>query len=219
MLEVVRLGRRTLSGSWLLRGASLAVEAGERVGVTGPSGSGKSVLLRAAALLDRADEGAIRFRGARVAGAGVPAFRRDVVYVPQRPVLVADATTRANLRLPFRFAVNRGRAFDEERIVGWLAAFGRGKDLLDRSARHLSGGESQIIALVRALQLDPAVLLLDEPSASLDAAAASQLEDLVAAWLGGDARRALVWVSHDEAQLERVARRRIVVRGGGIARG
>jgi putative ABC transport system ATP-binding protein len=215
MLDVVHLGRRSATGDWLLRDVSFAVGPGERVGVSGPSGSGKSVLLRALALLEAADAGEIRWRGTRVQGGAVPAFRREVMYLHQRPVIVQDATVRANLRLPFTLREHRSRAFDEGRIRRWLDLLGRGHGLLDRPARYLSGGEAQLVALLRAIQLQPTMLLLDEPTAALDEATTTRIEQLVDAFLREDDRRAMVWISHDGAQLDRMTTRRVLVRAGG----
>ena len=78
----------------------------------------------------------------------------------------------------------------------------------------------QIVGLIRVSQLDPAVLLLDEPTASLDADAALAVERLIDQWLGEEAgRRALVWVSHDERQVGRVARRVVWLEAGRMAAG
>jgi putative ABC transport system ATP-binding protein len=119
------------------------------------------------------------------------------------------------LQLPFSLKANRGRRFDRERILALLAVLGRGPSFLEQSSRDLSRGEGQIVALLRALQLDPSVLLLDEPTASLDEGTARGIEKLIACWQSDEpTARALVWVSHDEGQSRRVANRRLFMRGG-----
>jgi putative ABC transport system ATP-binding protein len=217
LIEADAIGRRdprSRDDGWLIRGVSLSVSAGDRLGVLGPSGAGKTVLLRALALLDPLDEGSIRSGGSEVRGHAVPDHRRRVTYLHQRPALL-DGTVEENLRYPFTLQVHRGRSFDLARVEGLLARLGREPGFLAKNARDLSGGESQLAGLVRALQLDPAVLLLDEPTASLDAATARVVEALLDQWLAAEpSRRAMVWVSHDADQARRMTRRRVFLRAG-----
>lgn len=206
VLEAVGIGRK-VGDRWLLEDVSLTIRPGERIGVIGPSGSGKTLLLRALALLDSTDAGEIRWLGEVVHGAGVPHFRSQVMYLHQRPVLL-EGTVEDNLRAPFHLRVHRDITFDRERVVALLETLSRDGSFLAKQQRDLSGGESQIAALLRAMQLDPAVLLLDEPTAALDADATAQVEALVSGWLGGrPERRAVVWVTHDLQQARRVATR------------
>jgi putative ABC transport system ATP-binding protein len=149
--------------------------------VLGPSGAGKAVLLRALALLDLLDEGVILWGGQAIRCEAVPSFRSTVLYLHQRPTLFEGAV-EANLRHPFSLKVHRNRRYDRDRIVNLLEQLGRDTSFLEKSHRDLSGGEAQIVALLRALQLDPTVLLLDEPTASLDRETASVIEDLLKRW-------------------------------------
>jgi putative ABC transport system ATP-binding protein len=220
LLEARGISRRVPGGDgWLLQDICLGVGAGERVALAGPSGAGKSLLLRALALLDPLDAGAVYWHGRPVADADVPACRRHVMYLQQRPALF-EGDVEANLREPFTLKAYRGRHFDRPRVLGLLAELGRDESFLSRSHRDLSGGEAQIVALLRALQLGPDVLLLDEATAALDPAAVQAFEKLVAGWLAeAPAGRAAVWVSHDPAQAARVAQRAVFVRGGRIVAG
>ncbi|RQH07385.1 ABC transporter ATP-binding protein [Paraburkholderia dinghuensis] len=203
-------------GLTLLQPTDFALHPGERAALTGPSGSGKSVFLRALALLDPLDSGTIRWNGHAVPRAGIPRFRRHVAYLRQRPALL-DGTVEDNLRYPYSLAVYRGEQFNPVRIETLLAAAGRAADFLARPASELSGGEAQIVALVRVLQLDPEVLLLDEPTASLDPDSVRAVETIVAAWFGSDpSRRATIWVSHDRAQAARVGNRRLAMNAGAL---
>ena len=198
----------------LLQPTDLALDAGDRVALTGPSGSGKSVLLRALALLDPLDGGQVQWRGRPVTRARIPAFRRHVAYVRQRAALL-DGSVEDNLRYPYSLAVYRDAAFDAARARTLFARAGRGADFLARDASELSGGEAQIVALVRVLQLDPDVLLLDEPTASLDPESVRAIEALVAEWFERSVTaRATVWVSHDPAQALRVGKRQLTMRAG-----
>jgi len=214
-LVVRGIGRRDPKGDhWLIRDVSFVVNLGQRLALLGPTGAGKTVLLRALALLDPLDAGSIDWQGRAVSGDATPAYRRQVIYLHQRPALL-EGTVEDNLRHPFTLKAHRGSRFDQSRVLGLLEGLGRGAPFLERSSRDLSGGEAQIVALLRAVQLDPAVLLLDEPTASLDQVTAHAVEGLLDGWFAaGDGRRALVWVSHDLDQAHRVASERLSMRSG-----
>lgn len=215
LVEARGLTRRDAQrGQILLHPTDFALEAGQRVVLTGPSGSGKSVFLRALALLDPTDGGTLLWHGEPVGRARIPSYRRHIAYLRQRPALI-DGTVEDNLRYPWSFAAYRGSAFDAARATSLLEAAGRGGDFLARDTSELSGGEAQIVALVRVLQLDPEALLLDEPTASLDPESARTVEALIAHWFAHErAARATVWVSHDPAQARRVGERHLTMRAG-----
>jgi putative ABC transport system ATP-binding protein len=217
-IEVIGLGRRDpKTAGWLIRDVSFAVNFGDRLGILGPSGAGKTVLLRALAMLDPLDSGAIHWRGQSVRGDAVPAYRKQVIYLHQRPALL-EGSVEDNLRYPFTLKAHQPRSYDRRRAIDLLVSLGRDTAFLDKSSRDLSGGEAQIVAFVRAVQLEPAVLLLDEPTASLDAATAQALEAVLHGWLTARPdERALVWVSHDREQSLRMTGRRIAVHAGRLA--
>jgi putative ABC transport system ATP-binding protein len=216
-LELTDIGRRhPRADQWLLRGISCDLGPGDRLAVVGPSGSGKSLLLRVMALLDPVDAGAVLWQGEPVRGLAVPDFRCQVMYVHQQPALV-EGTVEHNLRQPYLLERHRRRrgGFDKRRVADLLEQLGRDASLLDKPQNVLSGGEAQLVCLVRAMQLDPSVLLLDEPPASLDSPTARSVERAVQRWL--DERpeaRAIVWVSHDTQQATRVSNRHLRIEQG-----
>jgi putative ABC transport system ATP-binding protein len=214
-LEARGIGRGDPRGEqWLIRDVSFAVSPGDRLAVLGTTGAGKTVLLRAMALLDPLQAGSILWRGRAVQGKDVPDYRKQVIYLHQRPALL-DGSVEDNLRHPFSLKAHHGKRFDLERVLALLEGLGRGETFLGKSSRDLSGGESQIVALTRAVQLDPAMLLLDEPTASLDKASAQAVEATLERWFAaGHGTRALVWVSHDLDQALRVTDRRLHMRSG-----
>jgi len=217
LLEACRIGRRHPDGQgWLVDDVSLRVRDGRRLAVVGASGAGKTVLLRALSLLDPLDEGEIRWRGEPVRRDQTPAFRRQAIYVHQRPAL-AEATVEAALRQPFSLGAYRRKTFDREQVIRRLEELGRDGSFLDKKVGDLSGGESQIAMLVRVLQLDPVVLLLDEPTAALDRRTARAAEAMLDRWLLESAgARAVVWVTHDPAQARRVADRVLSIEAGRV---
>ena len=214
LLRCEGLSRR-IKDRCLLDRIDLEIRAGERIAVVGPSGSGKSLLLRALSLLDPHDSGEVLWRGSTVDARRVPAMRAEAIYLHQRPVL-AEGTVEACLREPFGFAVHRQRSWNREWAANWLSSkLGRDPGFLDQETRELSGGETQIVALLRAIQLEPAVLFLDEPTSALDADTTHGLEQLVRQWFeAAPDRRAYVWVTHDPTQATRIADRTLAMRQG-----
>lgn len=194
-----RVGPRTL---W--DGFELTVHAGERLGITGPSGSGKTLLLRTLAALEPLQSGEVVFDGRALSDWALPAYRARVVHVPQRPAW-REGTVEAALRAPFTFDVRRGREFPYDQARELLRSLGRDEKFIHQRTERLSGGEAQILAVARALLIGPSVLLLDEPTASLDSATASAIEELITDWVTASPHRGYIWTSHDPAQLERVA--------------
>ncbi|OZC02383.1 ABC transporter ATP-binding protein [Rubricoccus marinus] len=204
LLSVRDAGRR-IPDRWLWRGLSFEVDGGERVAIAGPSGSGKSLLLRALIGLDDLDEGTVSVDERPLADWHLPDLRMRVRYVPQSPAF-ADGTVRDALSGARAFAAASGAA-PEAWAVERLGRLGRGAGFLDARTETLSGGEAQIAALLRAMQSGPHLLLLDEPTASLDPDATDAVERLVSDWLDEDGARAAIWTSHSEEQRARVATR------------
>lgn len=194
--------------AWIWRRLSFDVKPGNRVAVVGPSGSGKTLLLRALAGLEPLDKGTLTLAGRGLAEWALPAYRARVMYLPQSPAFV-EGTVEENLEVVFGFAVHRDKTYDREVILRHLDRLGQSARFLERDVSVLSGGEQQIVALLRALQLSPSVLLLDEPTANIDAHRTRQIEALLASWMDMQTETALVWTSHDAAQVDRMTTRRI----------
>lgn len=205
LLQARQLGF-VIGGRTLWHGLDLALHAGERLAVAGPSGSGKTLLLRTLAGLEPVQKGELIFQGRPLSEWPMPAYRARVVYLPQRPAL-PEGQVEAALRVPFQFRVHRNTPFPLDRARELLAMLGRDETFLQQRTERLSGGEGQIVAMLRALLIGPDVLLLDEPTASLDAHAVAAIETLVASWLQQQPQRACVWTSHDRDQLQRVSDR------------
>jgi putative ABC transport system ATP-binding protein len=215
VIEIRNLVRRVPSREQpLLQVAQLAIWPSERLAITGPTGSGKSTLLRAIAMLDPCETCELRFHGNSVANEQIPAYRRKVIYLPQRSALVASSV-RDNLRLPFQWKVAAGQ-YREQDALRELDQLGKSSAFLDQPAQELSGGERQFVALLRALLVGPEVLLLDEPTAALDPDSVRSYEQMVLGWVAAsqDSGRALVLVSHNAEQVARMTHQTRVITAG-----
>lgn len=217
VLEAVDLRRQADDGTLLLDGVSLTLSAGDRVAMQGPSGAGKSVLLRALVLLDPIAGGRVAWHGAPPAAEAMPRFRRRAVYLAQDPV-IEEGTVLDQLALPWRFASAADATLDRAAALEMLDRAGRDERFLRQRGENLSGGEAQLVALVRALLLAPQVLLLDEPTAAMDAVTREGAEALLDRWHAADPARAWIWVSHDPRQLERTCSRSLRIAAGRMAR-
>lgn len=211
LLSTRNLGRR-IDSSWIWKQVATTVAATDSIALLGPSGSGKTLLMRALALLDPIDSGVIFWREEEISHP--PTFRSKCIYLQQRATL-PDGTVEESLQSPFLFAQHGNLRFDREQIVRWLNHLEREQSFLEKRVAKLSGGETQIVALLRALQLQPNVMLLDEPTSALDSSTALLVEGLLTDWLADpEHERAYVWVSHDRDQADRVANRCWKLEGG-----
>jgi putative ABC transport system ATP-binding protein len=190
-----------LDGERILDRVSLDVASGETVAIVGPSGAGKSSLLRLCNRLDEPTEGTVYLAGTDYRTLAPETLRKRVGMVPQDPAL-RSGTVRENVTIGPRL---RGETVSEDRLAGLLDAVGL-SGYADRDAGDLSGGEAQRVAIARTVVNDPEVILLDEPTASLDSEAEAEVERLLADLLASG-ERTVVLVTHDERQAERLADR------------
>jgi ABC-type iron transport system FetAB ATPase subunit len=177
---------------------SLRVGAGECVALTGASGTGKSMLLRAIADLDP-NEGEVRLEGKRRETFSGHRWRRRVALLPAEPAWWAERVGEHFVTPP----------------LALLQALGFAAEVLEWQVEHCSTGERQRLALARLLENRPRVVLLDEPTASLDSTNVRRVEELLAEYCANEAA-ALVWVSHDQEQLRRVATHRYHLADGSL---
>ena len=196
-----------IDGRPILRDVSLAVSDDGITVLLGPSGAGKTMILRLLNRLEVPTAGVVRFRGESVASIDPLALRRRVGMVFQRPAPF-PGTVRDNLRVADPVAA-------DDALLAALGGAGLPPAFLDRSADDLSGGESQRMCLARTLVTRPEVLLMDEPTSALDPDARHRLErtarDLAAEG------RPVVWVTHDLDQADRLADDVLVVIDGRVA--
>ena len=155
-------------------------------------------------LLDQAECIVTLWNGQPIGNAEIPHYRCHISYLSQRPALL-EGTVEDNLRFPFSLKTSHKRSFDLAAVTTLLGHAGKAPDFLAKKAADLSGGESQVVSLIRTLQLNPEVLLLDEPTAALDPTSSREVEALIDAWFAGDQSRACIWVSHDLDQARRMS--------------
>lgn len=189
----------------VLSGVSLTVPAGRTVGVHAPSGTGKTTLLKTAALLLRAERGTVQIEGTTARGTGyrVPrALRRKVGIVFQSPRASTDGrlTLRQVIAAPLSHDRGLLRPRPDDRVEELAARVQLSEDLLDRFPHQVSDGQLQRACLARALALDPRVLICDEPTAMLDAPTTAVIMGLLRTHAQSGA--AILIASHDRALLD-----------------
>ncbi|MGX7107747.1 ABC transporter ATP-binding protein [Hutsoniella sourekii] len=171
MSEIIKLEHLTIKAGTqtIVDDLSLAIQAGEFVGIKGPSGSGKSTVLKFLSQLIDPNldcQGTYELNGESYLNYEATQLRKQVSYCFQNPVLFGD-TVKENLAFPYEI---RQETFDEGRAIQLLEDFGLDESFLQAAIGSLSGGEKQRVALVRNLLFPPKVLLLDEVTSSLDPA-------------------------------------------------
>ncbi|MBT1100076.1 ABC transporter ATP-binding protein [Streptomyces sp. Tu10] len=205
VLEIEDLRYSYVAGTEVLGGLSVRVEPGERVGLVGPTGSGKTTLAKLMTGLYAPDSGTVRYDGHDLAALAPAELRRRIVLIPQR-VHMIEGTLLDNLRLVPGDPDERSIAEAVERlgIADWIRSLDEGLHTdLGRGTGRLSAGELQLIGLVRAALLDPAVLVLDEATADIDPETAHTLETAIDT-LRAD--RTLIVIAHREATIKRLPR-------------
>lgn len=197
---VVRdLARSAGAGRVLYRDISFALQQGEILFVRGPSGVGKSLLLRSLAHLDPFDCGSIALDGKSAEEWTVPKWRSLVTYVHQQRISLRGNPSEFWWRVQ-QFRAQHGRPRGD--LPALIHDLGLEQGVLNQPWTELSGGQAQRVQLAIALALRPKVLLLDEPTSSLDPESTRRVERAVRA-----CGSAVVWVSHDPEQPSRVGGR------------
>jgi putative ABC transport system ATP-binding protein len=193
----------------ILENISFTLAEGQLLGVAGPSGSGKSSLLKLCNLLDSPVSGNLYYKGKDLLTYDPLKLRSKVGYVLQKPYLFAG-TAEDNLR--YAYIVSK-KQVDITEIKYYLAKLQLSSAVLAKGKTELSGGEQQRIAFLRSLLVRPDILLLDEVSASLDEVNTLLLETLINEEIS-ERSLSVIFVSHDNQQLQRVAQDILYIENG-----
>ena len=207
MLEAEHLSR-TVSGKRLVDDITVRVQKGEILAVVGPSGSGKSSFLRLLNRLDEPTSGTVYLEGNDYRQISPRELRRRVGLVTQTPFLFSG-TIADNLRFGPQ---QQGKDLPEETITFLLDQVGLA-DRANSDVVNLSGGEAQRVSLARAVANSPTVLLMDEPTSSLDEEAKEEVEAVILKIVKQNLLTCVI-VSHDLAQAARIANRVMLLKAG-----
>ena len=165
------------STNYLLRDISFAVFSGEKIAIAGASGAGKTSLLRLCNLLHSPTEGKINFSASNIRQKPLTKLRQQIVLVPQEPKLLG---MRVQETLAYPLKLQELAASEiEQRISRWSEALNIPQTWLECHELQLSLGQRQLVAIARALVMEPLILLLDEPTSALDVGTSERILSLL----------------------------------------
>lgn len=213
MFELVAASKR-YDGQMALEPTDLVIERGEALALIGPSGCGKSTILRLLVGLVEPSSGSVLFEGAPLTRGNLATVRRRLGYVIQEGGLFPHLTARRNVLLVADY-LSWPRERKEARLAELAQLVQLPADALERYPTELSGGQRQRVSLMRALLLDPEVLLLDEPLGALDPMIRFELQQDLAA-IFRSLRKTVVLVTHDMHEAALLADRLVLLRAGRI---
>lgn len=212
LIELENVGYQ-VADTAILTDINLNIDKEEWVTLTGPSGGGKSTLVRIIASLLSKTSGQLTFAGQPIESYDPVAYRRRVSYSFQQPTLFGD-TVRDNLQFPYQI---RQLPFDQDRAIEGLEVVGLAASDLDKAVTDLSGGQRQRVALLRNVMVYPEVLILDEVTAGLDAENKAFVWSLIKRFNQED-HLTIIAITHDQAEID-AAQRLITVKDGRIIGG
>jgi polar amino acid transport system ATP-binding protein len=204
------------SGKPVIMDVSFTVFEGEKVVVIGPNGSGKSTLLKTILMLIEPIKGSIIFRDVdivKLPKSELPRIRVRMGYVPQEGVLFPHMKVVDNVALPLRLALKMSKAEARKKALDYLKLFDI-HDLAYRYPAQLSGGQRQKVAIIRALALEPELLLLDEPTLNLDPSSRRDVLEVLynVAKLG----KSMIVVTHEMDVVNKISDKVIAMKSGRV---
>lgn len=198
MKEILRVNQLgyCINETTILQNISLSLREGQFTLITGPSGCGKSTLLKIIASLISPTSGSITFEEKDIQNISPEAYRQQVSYCAQTPVLFGD-TVYDNLIFPWQIRQQRP---EPKKLVADLARFNLAENTLEKSINELSGGEKQRVSLIRNLQFLPKILLLDEITSALDEINKQTVNEIIHHY-AVQQNIAVLWVTHDQNEI------------------
>ncbi len=200
ILEINHLSKQ-LQKTQILNDISLSISKGEIISLVGPSGGGKTTLLKCINRLIEADRGTITYQSQNIKQIPPVDLRKNIILVPQESIMF-PGTVKDNISL----ALTVHHQNDINRINESLTDTGLSLSFLSKNAEKLSGGEKKRVSLARALALSPEILLLDEPTTGIDPKNLETVEQRITRF-SKQRKLTVLWVTHDVNQAKRVSDR------------
>lgn len=195
----------------ILKDISFTVQKKEIIALLGPSGSGKSSLLKSINMLNTPSCGQIKYHNNDIQEISPMALRKKIGYVLQKPTLFGNDVME-NLKYPYEL---HQKVFDINLVEFYLKKVNLKPDILEKKPNELSGGEQQRISLVRTLLLEPEIILLDEVTSALDEDNTLLIEELIK-YENENNELTVIFISHNNEQAKRLAQKVIYMEEGVI---
>jgi D-methionine transport system ATP-binding protein len=194
----------SIGSSYLLKDISFSIDSGDRLGIVGASGAGKTLLLRLLNYLSSPTAGSIFWEGRELSQIPATKLRTQIVLVPQEPKLLGMTVNEA-IAYPLKLQQLPNSEI-QQRLETWIDNLRISEEWLERNELQLSLGQRQLVAIARALVMQPKLLLLDEPTSALDIGIADRLLEVLTG-LAQNCQTAIVMVNHQLELVQKFADR------------